>query len=117
MSNQQIKQQFKPYTPKTHLIFPFIHLIGKTRELPIEIDHQACIKCGKCIRECPLGAIQQSDIVSIDFDKCIHCYHCAIACPQDAIHCPVEKLDAMMQSNIKIIGMEQPGNQYYLSRS
>jgi Fe-S-cluster-containing hydrogenase component 2 len=114
MDSHTIEMQLQPFTRKVHLIYPLIHLIGKKRELPISIDLQTCKLCGKCVRECPAGAMVQNTCVHIDFQKCLHCYHCVAACPQKAIQCRIEKLDAMMQTNIKIIGMEQPGNQFYV---
>ena len=114
MSVQQIENELQPFTRKTHIIYPLIHLIGKKRELTITIDQQICKQCGKCARECPAGAISQNGSIHIDFNKCLHCYHCVTACPQKAIHSPINKLDSMMQTNIKIIGMEQPGDQYYV---
>jgi ferredoxin len=114
MTDQEIEKKLQPFTRKVHLIYPLIHLIGKKRELPIIIDQQACKRCGKCMRECPAGAIEQNGSITINFAKCLHCYHCTVACPQNAIHCPVENLDAMMQTNIKLIGKEQPANQYYV---
>ena len=45
----------------------------------------ACIACGTCIDECPVGAISEGDQYSIDADACIDCGTCAGACPMDAI--------------------------------
>ena len=47
----------------------------------------ACISCGACVEDCPVGAISEGDIYVIDADKCIDCGACADACPVDA---PVE---------------------------
>lgn len=45
----------------------------------------ACIACGTCIDECPVGAISEGDIYKIDADSCIDCGACASVCPSDAI--------------------------------
>lgn len=45
----------------------------------------ACIACGTCIDECPVGAISEGDIYKIDADACIDCGACASVCPSDAI--------------------------------
>lgn len=113
MSVPTMQEQFQPSTRKVHLIHPFIHWVGKIRELPITIDNQRCKQCGKCVRECPAAAITLNGHVSINFQTCLHCYHCVAACPQEAVRCPVEKLDAMLESNIKMIGMEKPANRFY----
>ncbi len=111
---QKTVQVFKPFTPKVNLIHPLIHWVGKLRELPINIKTDLCTQCGKCIRECPAGAIHKNGLVQIEGDLCLHCYHCVAACPKQAILCPVEKLDAMMQRNIQIIGQEIPANRFFL---
>ena len=45
----------------------------------------ACIECGTCIDECPMGAISEGDIYTIDADLCTECGTCADVCPSEAI--------------------------------
>ena len=45
----------------------------------------ACIACGTCIDECPMGAISEGEIYSIDPDLCTECGTCADVCPNEAI--------------------------------
>ena len=50
-----------------------------------KIDDSACISCGACEAECPVGAISQGDAAYvIDEDACISCGACAGACPVGA---------------------------------
>lgn len=46
----------------------------------------ACVSCGSCEGQCPVGAISQGDgQYVIDADTCISCGSCAGACPTGAI--------------------------------
>lgn len=49
----------------------------------------ACIMCGACEGECPVGAISEGEgQYVIDADKCISCGACQGVCPVEA---PVEE--------------------------
>lgn len=46
----------------------------------------ACVACGACESQCPVGAISMGDgKFEIDADKCIDCGSCAGQCPVGAI--------------------------------
>ncbi|MBD5454426.1 MAG: 4Fe-4S binding protein [Lachnospiraceae bacterium] len=46
----------------------------------------ACVACGACEAQCPVGAISMGDgKFEIDADKCISCGSCAGACPTGSI--------------------------------
>ena len=46
----------------------------------------ACISCGSCAGECPVGAISQGDsYYVIDAGACLDCGSCAGGCPVGAI--------------------------------
>ena len=45
----------------------------------------ACISCGSCESECPVGAISQGDSqYQINADACVDCGACAANCPTEA---------------------------------
>ena len=49
----------------------------------------ACISCGACAGECPIGCISEGENgYVIDADQCVDCGSCADTCPVDA---PVSK--------------------------
>jgi len=55
----------------------------------MEIDHNTCVGCGRCIPYCPVSAITMRDGVSeIDLDACVECGNClrSAQCPTDAIY-------------------------------
>ena len=46
----------------------------------------ACVACGACEAQCPVGAISMGDgKFEIDPEKCIDCGSCADTCPTGAI--------------------------------
>ncbi len=46
----------------------------------------ACVSCGACEAQCPVGAISQGDSqFEIDGNSCIDCGSCESACPTGAI--------------------------------
>lgn len=47
-------------------------------------NRQRCVKCGKCARECPVGAIPADAPYKTENDKCITCMHCVFTCPNYA---------------------------------
>ncbi|MBR0202815.1 MAG: 4Fe-4S binding protein [Synergistaceae bacterium] len=57
----------------------------------------ACIKCGRCVRGCPVDAIN-IDSKTFDLDKCIGCWGCINRCPQHAIKSTSSQVSEIMQS-------------------
>jgi len=50
-----------------------------------------CIKCKKCVRECPrhANAFNKQGVYQVDWHECTYCQHCVLVCPKNAL-----KLDA-----------------------
>jgi ferredoxin len=49
-----------------------------------DIDQERCSKCGACLRNCPVGAINKSEdkVYTVIQAKCIKCGACFSACPE-----------------------------------
>lgn len=51
----------------------------------LSINHSECIKCGLCIKKCPVEALSlNQNHVNIDHTVCNTCMRCAHICPKDA---------------------------------
>ena len=55
--------------------------------LQFVVDDDKCIKCGRCFKKCPAGAViwKKKETASIDRNKCTQCMTCYTVCPSDAI--------------------------------
>lgn len=52
----------------------------------IMLDEKKCIKCGKCVEECPGDVLKMNGSLQITKPElCISCGHCAAICPEAAI--------------------------------
>ena len=75
-----------PTDPKTlecglnHLILPEFNIIPSKRQYLV--DDYLCIKCKKCLKQCPVDAISEVDgKVVVDQLSCISCGDCVEICP------------------------------------
>lgn len=60
------------------------------KNYPLAIDSK-CIKCGRCVRECPVDAIKLTPL-NIDLNKCIGCGKCISTCPVKALLNPADSV-------------------------
>ena len=56
-----------------------------------------CIKCGTCVRNCPVNAIN-IETKTFDLDKCIGCWGCINRCPAHAIKSTSSQVADIMTS-------------------
>ena len=43
-----------------------------------------CVRCGQCVKACPVGAIPPDDPTKTDASRCISCMRCVTVCPHGA---------------------------------
>jgi len=54
--------------------------------MAIHIDHERCVACGKCVRDCTFGACTMAEKkVHIDPERCTLCGVCVQSCPKKAL--------------------------------
>jgi len=67
----------------------------------------SCIRCGICAENCPTGAIDFTDYVSIDKSKCIKCCSCIKRCPVEAKHFNDERIEKVKEYLIENFSKEE----------
>ncbi len=52
----------------------------------ITIDKENCIKCGLCVKDCPMRVLEMTEEgASLKQDVCLFCGHCLAICPKNVI--------------------------------
>ncbi|GAA0743193.1 [Fe-Fe] hydrogenase large subunit C-terminal domain-containing protein [Clostridium oceanicum] len=72
----------------------------------IKFTKANCKNCYKCLRSCPVKAIQfKNEQAKIINDRCILCSRCVLICPQNArkVNTHINKLKNALKNNKKII--------------
>jgi Pyruvate/2-oxoacid:ferredoxin oxidoreductase delta subunit len=74
--------------------FGMLHPVQTTGYIPA-VNHESCSKCGKCVKVCPIGAIDFSfeglskgeaeKKIKINEEICLGCGVCARSCPKKSI--------------------------------
>lgn len=77
----------------------------------INFSRANCRNCYRCLRSCPVKAIQIKDEqANIIEDRCIACGHCLSTCPQDArnIRSDIAEIKAAIKSGVRVIASVAP---------
>ena len=54
-------------------------------EFIVEVDHQLCRRCKRCILNCGFGVFDFQSMTTADSSKCVACHRCVVFCPEEAI--------------------------------
>ncbi|MBE6336181.1 MAG: hypothetical protein E7066_05845 [Lentimicrobiaceae bacterium] len=77
----------------------------------LEFRNAKCKDCYKCLRECPVKAIEVKDHQArIIENRCILCGHCTLICPQNAkiVHSELVEVKQLLSSGQKVIASVAP---------
>lgn len=77
----------------------------------MEFRNAKCKDCYKCLRECPVKAIDVKDHqAKIIEDRCILCGHCTCICPQNAkvVHSELPEIKKLLAGTDKVIASVAP---------
>lgn len=86
---QKIKERLDNNTLSESVEVPGKTPYVKSPNLPLKIKtNKDCVKCGKCAKNCPVGAISFDNPTCTDKSKCITCMRCISQCPKKARSLP-----------------------------
>ena len=83
---EQIRAKLKRYDWSEPLFFPGNRPYMDYGAGPQPKADDACISCGYCVMECPVGAIPVEAPYTTDPQMCISCMRCISVCPKGARH-------------------------------
>lgn len=67
-------------------------LISRVSLFRHRLDRDACVKCGRCARVCPTGALAAESAFQADSAECIACMACLTVCPTEAVAFPAQPI-------------------------
>ena len=77
----------------------------------LEFKNAKCKDCYKCLRECPVKAIEvKNHQARIIERRCILCGHCTLICPQNAkiVHSSLNEIKQILNSGAKVVASVAP---------
>lgn len=95
---KDIRLRFKK--PSTYTIKIFFLLNKLLPKSKIIANEEKCIKCGICVKKCPVTALTLQPHAVCNHKTCIKCLCCVEVCPHDAIHLEDAKIKKLISSMV-----------------
>ncbi len=74
----------------------------------ITIDKESCIKCGLCVKDCPMSILEiTEESASVKQDVCLFCGHCLAICPKNAVAISGFEDEPVELENTKLVNAEE----------
>jgi ferredoxin len=83
-SGKDVKLNFKK--PSSSAISIFLWINKFLPKPKIIADEDKCVKCGICVKKCPVQALSLNPHAICNHKICIRCLCCVEVCPHNAIH-------------------------------
>ena len=74
-----------PFNPLSMVAALFPTALHKGVQFPIMVKKALCVRCGICVRQCPVNRLRLDPFPKAKGD-CVGCYGCINSCPHDAIN-------------------------------
>lgn len=58
---------------------------AKSPDFELSYKESRCLKCGECVRACPMEALNLNGRIHVDRERCLLCGDCSAACPTEAL--------------------------------
>lgn len=84
LSGKKVKLKHFPASTALAWTFRIEHWGGKVNGKRYKVNEK-CVKCKKCLNNCPVGNITFDNGKFVFGNKCIMCMRCSFLCPTDAI--------------------------------
>lgn len=72
-------------------------VVSKYSFLKVQIDQDACTRCGKCAGSCKSECIDVKNY-SVDNSRCVMCFNCLDVCPESALSLRKKKQPSILSS-------------------
>ena len=105
-------------------IFRIQQVAGRSNGKRYKIDANKCIKCMRCVNECPINNIEYIEDKFLFKNKCLMCMRCVMNCPSDAfniglfnswkVNKPYTFIEAPYQEEIKPNYCKKAYTRYFL---